>query len=120
MPVPDDYEFLQNVEIPKAFLKNDPDKYLVFRVNGRSMEPLIHNADVVVIRSTPMWDDGDNKVCAVRTDEGITLKKVIIDHKMERIILQPFNMDFSVLIIDSDQTSEVSLIGVMSLQLRVF
>lgn len=120
LPVPEDYDFLQNVEIPKALLKNDPDKYVVFRVNGNSMQPIIQHADIVVIRSTPFWEEGANKVCAVRTDEGITLKKVIIDHRMERIILQPFNMDFSVLIIDSDQTSDASLVGTMALQLRTY
>jgi len=120
MPVPEDYEFSQHIEIPRAMLHGSPDDYYVFRVNGNSMEPVISNTDIVIVKNHPFWDDVKNKVCAVRTPDGITLKKVQIDYQRGQILLLPFNSDFSVLIIDSDQTDTVGLIGPVMLQLRVF
>jgi len=51
---------------------------------------------------------------------GVTLKKVELDPANIRIILQPFNIDYKVQIIDQDQDLEAFLIGVLSLQLRLF
>lgn len=47
----------------------------------------------------------------------MTLKKVVLDPANSRIILQPFNMDYDVQIIDPDQGLAIYLIGILSLQL---
>ncbi|MDP3113246.1 MAG: XRE family transcriptional regulator [Candidatus Cloacimonadaceae bacterium] len=108
------------IEIPRRILTGNPDKYLAFRVNGHSMEPNIMHEDLVVIKQETNWTEAHNRVCAVRTDEGATLKKVILDEQTRRIILQPFNIDFQVQIIDEDQGLDIFLIGLLSLQLRFF
>ena len=50
----------------------------------------------------------------------MTLKKVVLDPANSRIISQPFNIDYKVQILDPDQGLDVNLIGVLSLQLRLF
>jgi SOS-response transcriptional repressor LexA len=114
----DQYAMSGQIELPRTYLKGNPKNYIVFQVNGRSMEPLIQHADIVVIKANPIWELANNQVAAVRTNDGVTLKKVQIDHNREQVILQPFNLDFPVLILDSDWNSDASLIGTIALQLR--
>jgi SOS-response transcriptional repressor LexA len=116
----DQYGMSGQINIPRTYLKGNPKQYIVFQVNGRSMEPIIQHADIVVIKANPIWDLANNQVAAVRTTDGVTLKKVQIDHQREQVILQPFNLDFPVLILDSDWNSDASLIGTIALQLRFY
>ncbi|MDD3357326.1 MAG: S24 family peptidase, partial [Dysgonamonadaceae bacterium] len=88
--------------------------------NGHSMEPNILHEDIVVIKQELDWELANEKVSAVRADDGVTLKKVELDHANKRIILQPFNIDYKVQILDPDQGLDIYLIGVLSLQLRLF
>lgn len=62
----------------------------------------------------------DSSLGAVRAGDGVTLKKIILDPQNSRVILQPFNLDFDVQILDADQGDDAFLIGVLSLQLRLF
>lgn len=110
----------ETIELPRSLLPGQSDKYMAFRVNGRSMEPNIMHEDIVVIKQELDWEIANEKVCAIRADDGVTLKKVELDPTNRRIILQPFNLDYKVQIIDSDQGLEAFLIGVLSLQLRLF
>lgn len=110
----------ENLELPRSLLPGQTDKYMAFRVNGHSMEPNILHEDIVVIKQELDWEIANEKVCAIRADDGVTLKKVELDPTNRRIILQPFNLDYKVQIIDSDQGLEAFLIGVLSLQLRLF
>jgi SOS-response transcriptional repressor LexA len=110
----------ENIELPRSLLPGQSDKYMAFRVNGHSMEPNILHEDIVVIKQEMDWEIANEKVCAIRADDGVTLKKVELDPTNRRIILQPFNLDHKVQIIDSDQGLEAFLIGVLSLQLRLF
>jgi len=114
------YDMSGQIELPRAFLPGNPNNYIVFQVNGRSMEPVISHSDIVIIKSNPNWEMANNQVAAVRTSDGVTLKKVQIDHQRQQIILQPFNLDFPVLILDSDWNSDASLIGTIALQLRFY
>jgi hypothetical protein len=59
-------------------------------------------------------------ISSLSATDGVTLKKVVLDPANSRIILQPFNMDYNVQIIDPDQGLEIYLIGILSLQLRLF
>ena len=110
----------ENIELPRSLLPGQTDKYMAFRVNGHSMEPNILHEDIVVIKQELDWEIANEKVCAIRADDGVTLKKVELDPTNRRIILQPFNLDYKVQIIDSDQGLEAFLIGILSLQLRLF
>jgi len=84
------------------------------------MGPNIMHEDLVIIKQEAIWENIDQRVCAVRCDDGVTLKKVELDHANKRIILQPFNIDYKVQILDPDQGLDIYLIGVLSLQLRLF
>ncbi len=110
----------ESIEIPRTLIPGNSDQYVAFRVNGRSMEPNIMHEDIVIIKQAFDWDWADGRVCAVRAEDGTTLKKVELDPANNRIILQPFNIDYKVQIIDSEQGLDAFLVGVLSLQLRLF
>ncbi|MDP2173327.1 MAG: S24 family peptidase [Candidatus Cloacimonadaceae bacterium] len=120
LEIPDQYGMSGEIELPKSYIPGNPRNYIVFQVNGRSMEPIIQHADIVIIKANPIWELADNQVAAVRTSDGVTLKKVQIDHQREQVILQPFNLDFPVLVLDSNWNSDASLIGTIALQLRLY
>jgi len=79
----------ENIELPRSLLPGQTDKYMAFRVNGHSMEPNILHEDIVVIKQELDWEIANEKVCAIRADDGVTLKKVELDPTNRRIILQP-------------------------------
>jgi len=110
----------ESLELPRSLLPGQTDKYMAFRVNGHSMEPNIMHEDLVIIKQEAIWENIDQRVCAVRCDDGATLKKVELDPEHNRIVLIPFNSDYKVQIIDEDQGVDAFLIGVLSLQLRLF
>jgi SOS-response transcriptional repressor LexA len=110
----------ETVEVPRTLAPGNDSNYIAFKVNGRSMEPNIMHEDLVIIRQSLDWDNANGRVCAVRATDGVTLKKVVLDPANSRIILQPFNMDYDVQIIDPDQGLELILIGNLSLQMRLF
>ena len=84
------------------------------------MEPNILHEDIVIIKQEVDRELANENVSAVRTNDGVTLKKVELDPANKRFILQPHNLDYKVQIIDQDQDLVVFLIGVLSLQLRLF
>jgi SOS-response transcriptional repressor LexA len=120
MEIKDEWSQMGQIQLPVSFLPGNPKQYTVFQVNGRSMEPVIQHQDIVVIKSNQRWEDADEKIAVVRTDDGLTIKKVQIDHHRQQIILQPFNIDYPVLVLDSDWNYGAFLIGTIALQLRFF
>jgi len=120
LEIRDEWSQMGQIQLPLSFLPGSPSQYIVFQVNGRSMQPVIHHGDIVVIKTNQTWSDAEDKIAVVRTDDGLTLKKVQIDHNRQQIILQPFNMDFSVLVLDSDWNYGAFLIGTIALQLRFY
>jgi SOS-response transcriptional repressor LexA len=120
MEIKDEWSQVGQIQLPLSFLSGSPMQYTVFQVNGQSMEPVIQHQDIVVIKSDQSWEDADEKIAVVRTDDGLTIKKVQIDHHRQQIILQPFNIDYPVLVLDSDWNYGAFLIGTIALQLRFF
>ena len=120
IPVDENFEFAEHIEIPKSYLREKGAQYLAFRVNGKSMEPAIQNSDIAVIKRCYDWSGMDGLVCAVRFEGSITLKRVQFDHKRQEVLLQPFNLDFRVLVLDSLQSEQLFLIGTIALLLRVY
>jgi len=118
--VPENYEPLQQIEIPRTYLKDQAEEYILFRVNGKSMEPNIEHNDLVLIRRCYDWRLADNTVCAVRVDGAVTIKRVQLDPKRAQVVLHPFNLDYRVQIIDSFQNDDLFLIGTIALQLRIY
>jgi len=115
----EDFEYNNFVELPRIYLKDHLDNYMVFRVNGHSMEPQIMHSDIVVIQRKDDWSNTDNSVCAVRLNGGITLKRIQFDHQRQQVLLHPFNADYRVQVVDSMQGDDISLIGTMVMQLRM-
>ncbi|GAB1366878.1 hypothetical protein MASR1M36_17490 [Candidatus Cloacimonadaceae bacterium] len=81
---------------------------------------MIQQQDIVVNKSDQSWEDANDKIAIVRTDDGLTIKKVQIDHQRQQIILQPFNIDYPVLVLNSDWNYGAFLIGTIALQLRFY
>jgi len=120
MEIKDEWSQVGQIQLPVSFLLGNPKQYTVFQVNGQSMEPVIQHQDIVVIKSDFSWENVDGKIAVVRTDDGLTIKKVQIDHRRQQIILQPFNIDYPVLVLDSDWNYGAFLIGTIALQLRFY
>jgi SOS-response transcriptional repressor LexA len=108
------------IEIPKAFLVDKYDHYFAFMVNGRSMEPQISHGDIVVIHKRDDWFNLTGKVIAIRTADGITLKKVQYDEKRRQIFLLPFNMNFDIIVLSEEELININIIGEMAMQFRLF
>lgn len=114
-----DRESRKQIEIPDSYIPMGASNYMAFLVNGESMAPQINNDDIVLIHKTIDWETANGKICAVRVDGGITLKRVKLDHKRSALVLEPLNLDFKPLILDGDQTSDVFLIGTLAVQLQL-
>ncbi len=108
------------IEIPKAFLRDRHDSYCALRVNGDSMKPRINHGDIVVIHQRTDWDNLDRRVCAVRTSDGITLKKVQYNPVKRQVLLKPFNSDYETLVLEDEELTRFQIIGEMAMQFRVF
>ncbi len=93
--------------------------YIALRVNGRSMEPDIRHNDVVLIRQDQDWRHLEGKICAVRIDGAITLKKLMLDDAKRMIVLVPLNEDYQPIIINPDNHRDVALIGSLFYLFRV-
>jgi len=93
-----------------------PDNYFCFRVNGDSMHPEINHNDYVIISKVYNYDDLDGRIIAVRSSEGITLKRLLIDYKHELSLLFPINQRFKPILLDD--TSEI--LGVIKILFRKY
>ena len=83
------------------------------------MEPQIMKNDIVVIQRKDDWSNTDGYVCAVRLNDGITLKRIKFDHQRQQVLLHPFNADYRVLVVDSMQGEKISLLGNMMMHLML-
>lgn len=111
-------EPLGYIEIPRALLVFAP-PYLVFRVSGRSMEPHILSGDVVICSQDWQGIETDGKIMAFRTWEGITLKKLVEDHKNRVTWLMPINHEFTPVPYTED-SEEITMIGILDIAIRSF
>ena len=95
--VEDDSERI--ISISKKSISN-PNDCDVLRVNGDSMSPDIEHSDLVVIRKESSWDACNNKIVAVRTDDGLTLKKLAYGRGFATLI--PSNKNYPLIIADEN------------------
>lgn len=54
------------------------------------------NNDIIVIQRKDNWSDTDGSVCAVRLNDGITLKRIQFDQQRQQVLLHPSNADYRV------------------------
>jgi SOS-response transcriptional repressor LexA len=112
-PLPCHEDAGESVRINASELTGDPQNYICFRVNGDSMNPDIMHGDKVLIKKTNDWDFAEGKVCAVRVDGEITLKKLAFDKSNHSIRLIPLNREFKDIVLKPDEYSDILLIGVL-------
>lgn len=72
-----------------------PGPYYAFKVDGESMEPHIQTGDYAVV--TAAWHDLDiqGRICAVRTIDGLTLKRFYVEPGHCALLI-PLNPNFPV------------------------
>jgi len=106
------------VTVHRSIINGSLSDYVAMRVNGRSMEPDIRNQDVVLIRLSNEWRSMEGKICAIRIDGCITLKRLLLDDARKMIVLVPINEEYQPILIDPESHSEVTLIGSLFFLLR--
>ena len=108
------YKPQYDIPVLKSFISRE-DNCLCFKVNGNSMSPTIEHGEYVVLLKEYSATHLDNKIIAVQTDEGLTLKRLEIDHINKTSILKPINKDHKPIPIN-DKTH---IIGSLKLIIRL-
>ncbi len=82
------------------------------KVRGDSMEPKIHNGDIILIKKQPIVNNGEVGVIQIQYDSEhseVTCKKIFI-HK-DHIELISLNKKYSPIILEPDQYMNYSILG---------
>jgi SOS-response transcriptional repressor LexA len=79
---------------------NDPNAFALV-VKGKSMEPRIHDGDIIVISPSANVKSGDT--CVVRVGDEDTVKVVKFDHNIIHLI--PLNPGYEPMTVQKSQTS---------------
>ena len=99
-PIPFEQELSDNlIPISKRIL-HSPHDVDILRVNGDSMMPDIEHGDLLIIKKEYNWDACRNKIVAVKNDEGLTLKKLVIDERKRSAMLIPSNKNYYPIMVD--------------------
>ncbi len=101
-----------------ADIIDDIANFYCFRVNGWSMSPEVQHGDVVIINKIYDWEDLDNRIVAVRIDDGVTLKVLKLDHDNQCSWLMPINDDYKPILLN--EFSTVVVLGVMEFLIRSY
>ncbi len=101
-----------------ADIIDDIANFYCFRVNGWSMSPEVQHGDVVIINKIYDWEDLDNRIVAVRIDDGVTLKVLKLDHDNQCSWLMPINDDYKPILLN--EFSTVVVLGVMEYLIRSY
>jgi SOS-response transcriptional repressor LexA len=104
-----------SVYISQDFLSDIANTFC-FRVSGNSMKPDILNGDVVFIQPNTDWKLLEDKIIAVRTIDGITLKRLVVNHELKQAFLLPINNEYKPII----PTNDDNIIGNLILIVRTF
>lgn len=107
------------VSVRRSMISGKVGDYVALRINGRSMEPDIRHNDVVLIRQNQDWRLQDGKICAVRIDGAITLKKMMLDDAKQMIVLIPLNEDYQPILVNPENHRDVALLGSLFYLFRV-
>ena len=93
------------VEVSPAAARDG--RHIALRVNGHSMEPMIYDGSIAIIKLCPEWVGG--AVMAVYVgDYDATLKKVKIDsHGL--LMLQPFNPDYETAVYTPEEQQRLNV-----------
>lgn len=93
------------VEVSPAAARDG--RHIALRVNGHSMEPMIYDGSIAIIKLCPEWVGG--AVMAVYVgDYDATLKKVKIDNH-GLLMLQPFNPDYETAVYTPEEQQRLNV-----------
>lgn len=100
-------------------LVKDGSEYFALKVKGDSMQPILYEDDVVIIKRQNDCEDGQIAVVLINGEEG-TIKKV--KKSSNGIWLQPFNNNYEPLVFTNDEIEDipVKIIGVVKQLQREF
>lgn len=100
-------------------LVKDGSEYFALKVKGDSMQPVLYEDDVVIIKKQNDCEDGQIAVVLINGEEG-TIKKV--KKSSSGIWLQPFNNNYEPLVFTNDEIEDipVKIIGVVKQLQREF
>ena len=82
------------------------------------MAPYISNGDVIIVKQHDDWTDVDERICIVRINGEITLKKVKIFSEGKEILLSPYNKDYPPILLDKEKIKNSRLIGIAVMSVR--
>lgn len=100
-------------------LVKDGSEYFALKVKGDSMQPVLYEDDIVIIKRQNDCEDGQIAVVLINGEEG-TIKKV--KKSSNGIWLQPFNNNYEPLVFTNDEIEDipVKIIGVVKQLQREF
>lgn len=99
-----DDNVIDRIPFPARQLRVNPDSFLV-EARGDSMEPMIHDKDLVLVDHSPV-DNGD--VAVVVYEGGAVLKKI---HKERgRVVLQSLNPKYQPIVADPREVNPVGIV----------
>jgi SOS-response transcriptional repressor LexA len=120
MPIESKHDDFGDVKFSRDQIHGKAENYLCLKVNGSSMEPVIKNGDVILIEKSNDWERSNGKICAVRLDGEVTLKKMKLDKNTHQLLLIPLNEGFETIVIEPQDHADCALIGVMTFLYRKF
>lgn len=87
-------------------------QYFALRIRGDSMEPEIRHGDIVIVRRSEEFEDGDWVIALVNGDEGVCK---VLRFRDNGISLNSFNPEYDPMIFTKEQIEDlpVRLIGVV-------
>lgn len=102
---PDSWEEISRLDARKG-------KYFALRIRGNSMEPEISHGDIVIVRLSEEFDDGDMVVALVNGDEGVCK---ILRYRDDGFALCSLNPEYQPMIFSREKIANlpVRLIGIV-------
>ena len=111
-----EYEDRQVIHVPVAMLtRSGP--YFGFKIAGESMQPLLLPDDLVIISRNWKGVKLNNCICAFRTGDGITIKRLVLLPRSKQGLLYPLNPLFNPLMYNPQDT-DIELLGILILSFR--
>lgn len=93
---------IDRIPIYRNFIKFDSNNAFLLKAKGNSMEPRIHNNDIVICKAQNIAEPGDTIVCTYEEETRIKIFRPI---NSEIIILESTNKDYAPIAVTSPNFS---------------
>jgi len=114
----EDVELVEWLTIHRSLLPV-PGPYYAFRVSGESMMPYIMEGDYAVVSRSWHELDLNGQILAVRTIDGLTLKRFMFDRKKKIMALIPLNPKYPIMLFD-EMSPDYTIVGLLVLMVRKY